>query len=74
MSLLDPYKGTKLMFCDILGDQEVFFPLLPRKCFDGRWGWLRPVWRRLCVLKPSIGTGPSEPWWQYAIAQQEGQQ
>ena len=65
----DPYKGATLMFCDILGDPEPAFAWLPVKCFDGKWVWLRPVWRRLCLIKPSLANGRNEdPWWQYARA------
>ena len=62
----DPFKGTRLMFCDILGDPEPAFAWLPTKCFDGTWVWLRPVWRRLCIPKPYLGLSDYEPWWQYA--------
>lgn len=61
----DPYKGTELLFCDIIGEPEVYFAWWPRKCFDGRWVWMRPVWARMVVLKQYID-GPSDPWWQYA--------
>lgn len=66
--MTDPYKGTTLMYCDILGEPELHFAWIPRKCFDGRWVWLRPVWARLCVAKPSLSWGLFEerPWWQYA--------
>ena len=62
----DPFKGTVLTFCDILGEPEIHFAWLPRKCFDGRWVWLRHVWARLVVLKPSLGPRGDDPWWQYA--------
>ena len=61
----DPFKGTALLFCDILCEPEIHFAWLPRKCFDGSWTWMRPVWARLCVLKSSLD-GPRDPWWQYA--------
>lgn len=62
----DPYKRSALAFCDILGEPELQFAWVPRKCFDGRWVWLRPVWARLCIPKPYL-PGPSEAWWQYAM-------
>ena len=63
--MTDPFKGTKLIFCDILGEPEVHFAWLPVRCFDGRWAWFRPVWARLCLVKPHL-RGPDDPWWQYA--------
>lgn len=65
----DPFKGTTLLFCDIIGDPEPAFAWWPVKCFDGRWVWMRPVWRRLCLRKPHLH-GPDDPWWQYARATQ----
>ena len=64
--MMDPFRGTKLLFCDILGEPELQFAWVPRKCFDGRYVWLRPVWARLCILKPHIQFGPVDAWWQYA--------
>ena len=63
--MIDPYKGSALLFCDVLGEPERVFAWWPVKCFDGSRVWLRPVWRRLCLLKAHID-GPSDPWWQYA--------
>lgn len=62
----DPYNGTTLMFCDIVSPPEPCFAWLPTKCFDGTWMWMRPMWRRLCVVKAHLARGPEEPWWQYA--------
>lgn len=63
----DPFKGTKLQFCDILGKPELSFAWVPTKCFDGTWTWLRPVWRRLCIIKPYLANGRADdPWFQYA--------
>jgi len=62
---MDPFKGTTLLFCDVLGEPEKSFAWLPVRCFDGKWVWLCPVWRRLCVLTPDL-PGPHDPWWQYA--------
>ena len=62
----DPYKGTTLQFCDIIGDPEVHFAWRPRKCFDGQWVWMRPVWARLVLVKPHLARGTDYPWWQYA--------
>lgn len=65
--MTDPYKGTSLMFSDVLGDPEPTFAWVPTKCFDGSWVWLRPLWRRLCIIKPYLANGRNEdPWWQYA--------
>lgn len=64
--LNDPFKNTRLEFCDILGKPELHFAWVPRKCFDGGWVWLRPIWARLCVLKTHLMQGPADPWWQYA--------
>lgn len=64
MAMRDPYKGTELLFCDVIEEPEIIFAWLPVKCFDGSWTWFRPVFRRLCLLKPEIGIG--DPWWQYA--------
>jgi hypothetical protein len=65
--MTDPYMGTTLVFCDILGEPEIAFAWLPTRCFDGQWVWLRPVWRRLCVLRFNVD-GCFDPWWQYARA------
>lgn len=63
----DPFRGTKLMFSDILGEPEVVFAWWPVKCYDGSWAWMQPVYRRLCLIKPYLANGYSdEPWWQYA--------
>lgn len=62
----DPFKGTTLMFCDILGDPEPVFAWWPVKCFDGRWAWLTVVWRRLCVRHAYLHGPGGDPWWQYA--------
>jgi hypothetical protein len=62
----DPYHGTTLLFCDIITDPEPAFAWLPVKCFDGTWVWMRPVWRRLCFVKPHLARGTDYPWWQYA--------
>lgn len=62
----DPYKNTTLEFCTILGEPELHFAWIPRRCFDGRWVWLRPVWARLCLLKSHLQRGVELPWWQYA--------
>jgi len=70
--MADPFKGTTLMFCDIIGEPEITFAWLPVKCFDGGWVWFRPVWRRLCLIKPYLANGRNDdPWWQYARASQE---
>lgn len=62
----DPYKGTALMFCDIIGEPELSFAWFPVKCYDGSRVWMRSVWRRLAVVKPHLKYGPDDPWWQYA--------
>lgn len=63
----DPFKGTTLQFCDVLGDAEPCFAWWPVRCFDRRWAWLCIVWRRLCILKPHLDhKGTAEPWYQYA--------
>ena len=63
----DPFKGTALLFCDILGEPELVFAWWPVRCFDGSWAWLRPVYRRLCIVKPYLSNGRNDdPWWQYA--------
>jgi hypothetical protein len=65
--MTDPFKGTKLMFSDIIGPHEIIFAWWPVKCFDGTWTWLKPVCRRLCLIKPYLANGRNEdPWWQYA--------
>lgn len=65
----DAFKGTKLMFCDILGEPELHFAWWPVRCFDGKIVWLRPVWARLCLRKPHLA-GPDDPFWQYARAKE----
>jgi len=61
----DPFKGTALLFSDIIGEPEPFFAWWPVRCYDGRWAWLCIAWRRLCLVKP-IYSGPDDPFWQYA--------
>lgn len=63
----DPFRGTELMFSDILGEPDLVFAWWPVKCYDGSWVWMRPVYRRLCVIKTYLANGRNEdPWWQYA--------
>ncbi len=71
--MTDPFKGTTLVFADVIGDMEPAFAWLPTKCFDGSLVWLRPVWRRLCLIKPYLSNGRNDdPWWQYARMQKGG--
>lgn len=65
--MADPYRGTALVFADVLGDPEIVFAWRPRRCYDGRLAWLYPVWRRLCLIKPHLSNGRNDDsWWQYA--------
>lgn len=65
--MADPYKGLTPVFCDVIGEPEISFAWRPVKCFDGSRVWLRPVWRRLCLIKPYLANGKADnPWWQYA--------
>lgn len=64
--MTDPFKDTKPYFSALAGDPEVFFPWIPRRCFDGTWVWLKPAWRRLCIAGNVCGAQAGEPWWQYA--------
>ena len=61
----DPFKGTQPMFSSVAGGVEVGFAWLPRRCFDGRWVWLRPVAMRLCVVHGYLRHG-GDTHWQYA--------
>lgn len=64
---VDPWHGTALKFANVIGPPERVFAWLPVKCFDGAYVWLRPVWRRLCLIKPQLDNGRNdEPWFQYA--------
>jgi|GEM_PF-3625598 len=63
----DPYFGTVLKFCSIISPPEIIFAFWPVRCFDGRWAWMRPVWRRLALIKPHLERTSDEPWWQYAL-------
>lgn len=73
--MTDPFRGTLLEFCDVLGAPETVFAWWPVRCFDGRVVWGKLVSRRLCLLKSHL-QGPGEPWWQYArlIADEEATQ
>ena len=62
----DPFKGTKLVFCDIVGDPEPVFAWMPVRCFDGRIAWLCVVWRRLCIRRSYCHGPGDDPWYQYA--------
>jgi hypothetical protein len=71
--MTDPFKGTELLFCDIIGEPEVVFAWLPVKCFDKSWVWLRPVARRRCLVRPHLYGPHDGPWWQYAAIREGGE-
>lgn len=56
-------------FGDFIGQWHRSFCWIPRETYDGRWVWLRNVWRRRVQLKrylTNYGRGNSF-WWFYSL-------
>lgn len=42
-----------------------WFAWRPVKTWDRRWAWLRPIQRRLMIVKWHLEPGGGTEWWQY---------
>lgn len=40
----------------------------PTRTWDGRWAWLRPIWKRLLLSKEWL-PGPYSQRWEYCLGQ-----